>query len=119
MSSSSIPIDSEALKAYTESLARSISFASQTVQLLLSLSTAVLAFSITFSKEIAPSSPLSVRRYLATAWLFYFISIPFGIVTMMAFTGLLTEIDMMFLKATNPNITVSNLEDLVWHSLLH
>jgi hypothetical protein len=115
MIESSAIIDSEALKVYSDSLFRSVGFASQVVQLLISLSTGVLAFTITFSKEIAPSSPRSVRGFLATAWLFYFISIPFGVVTMMAFTGLLTQIDIINFE--NINSEIIRLEDLKYLSI--
>lgn len=112
MSSPTIFVDGNSIKIFTESLSKTIDFSSQTVQLLLSLSTGVLAFSITFSKEIAPSAPNSVRRYLTMAWLLYFLSIPFGVVTMMAFTGLLTELDLIFLESLNSNISISRLEGL-------
>jgi hypothetical protein len=73
-------------------LLKAFDFASTTTQLLITLATGTLALSITFAKEIAPeTSRRHSRRYLMIAWLFYILSIPFGILTMMALTGQLTS----------------------------
>jgi hypothetical protein len=63
------------------------SSASDTSKQLITLSTAVLALQLTFVKDIASCSFKMAVWPLAASWVFLFISIIAGVVTLMALTG--------------------------------
>lgn len=58
---------------------------------LITLSTGILALSITFIKDILKGDGHLVKWPLVFSWLLYFLSIVFGIWTMMAITGSIFE----------------------------
>lgn len=58
---------------------------------LITLSTGILALSITFIKDILKSDRNVVTRKLTTSWIIYLLSITSGIWTMMALTGTVFE----------------------------
>jgi hypothetical protein len=67
-------------------------FASDLAKQLITLSTGILALSITFTKDIVKTLPDRAVRRLKTAWILLLLSILFGIWTMMALTGTLMPI---------------------------
>lgn len=68
---------------------KAFDFAQETVKQLLSLATAVIALTITFSKDIVGGLPDTTRGFLAAAWFFYLLSVVAGVWTLMAMTGTL------------------------------
>lgn len=68
-------------------------FASDLAKQLITLSTAILALSITFQKDIAGKKDLPSIRLLGFGWIGYLLSILLGIWTLMALTGSLAPVD--------------------------
>ena len=64
-------------------------FANELAKQLITLSTGILALSITFTKDIIKGLPPRAGWLLKAAWVSYFFCIIFGIWTMMALTGTL------------------------------
>ena len=67
----------------------SFEFANQVTQQLITLSTAILALTITFTKEIVKHLPSSPRLVLKAAWLIFLLSICAGLWTMTSLTSAL------------------------------
>ena len=66
---------------------KSFDFATDTTKQLITLSTAVLALTITFAKDILGGTVGDLDRgLLAATWILYLISIVFGVLTMQALT---------------------------------
>ncbi len=79
-----------------ESQKKAFDFASESTKLLITLSTGIIALTITFSKDfIGDTSSVSIWP-LVTAWIFFFLSIFFGILTMLSLTGTLLPKDIDF-----------------------
>lgn len=76
-------------------------FARDTTKQLLTLSTGIIALTITFSKHFVQPMPeeADAKKFLVYAWCVYLSSILFGIWTMMALTGTL--------EAKDPSVHVS------------
>ena len=72
---------------------------------LITLSTGILALSITFIKDILKNTNASIITWsLKVSWITYLLSITFGIWTMMALTGTIFEITCdATRKGCNPN----------------
>jgi hypothetical protein len=68
---------------------KALDFASDLAKQLITLSTGILAITITFSKDIvkSPSTPRAATITMLLAWGIYLFSIIFGIWTLMALTG--------------------------------
>src|SRR5438128_9202307 len=67
---------------------KAFDFASDATKQLISLSTGIIAVTITFSKDIvAASVSAGGKRVLMTAWVVYLISILCGIITLLNLTG--------------------------------
>lgn len=64
-------------------------FANDLSKQLITLSTGILALSITFTKNLFSEVPVGCRRPLMIAWVCYLLAIVFGVWHMMALTGLL------------------------------
>lgn len=66
---------------------KAFDFAVDATKLLISLSTGIIAVSITFSKDVVQSTPPASRRLLFAGWICYLISIAFGVMCVMCMTG--------------------------------
>lgn len=67
--------------------ARAFEYAKEAVTQLLSLATAVLALSLTFSKDLAANATRSERRLLHVSWLLLLLSILGGLMTLLSMAG--------------------------------
>lgn len=68
--------------------------AADTTKQIITLSTGIMALTITFAKEFkVGSGSLSVPLSLQFSWLAFFLAIFFAVVTLMALTGSLSQID--------------------------
>jgi hypothetical protein len=85
---------------------KAFDFASDTTKQFITLSTAIIALTITFTKDILGTVSEDTKLFLMAAWGFYIISIIFGVFTMMALTGTLEPKDKKFKK---PSIWGSNI----------
>jgi len=68
---------------------KSFDFAADLVKQLITLSTAIIAITVTFAKDIFGISGNCVSEWLVASWVTFFICIFFGIWTLMALTGTL------------------------------
>ena len=66
-------------------------FARDLAQQLITLSSGILALTVTFAKDIVKNVAESSMWILMTAWVIYLLSICCGIWTLMALTGILTQ----------------------------
>lgn len=66
---------------------KAFEFASNSVKQLITLSTGIVALTITFAKDILHGVSLGPRALLIGAWLVYLLSITFGVWTLLALTG--------------------------------
>lgn len=82
--------------------------AAETTKQIITLATGMLGLTVTFAKEFKPANTdLSVPQSLEIAWLFYGITILFGIWTLMAITG---SINKAALKDKTPDAQTSNIQ---------
>jgi hypothetical protein len=81
---------------------KSFDFAADVCKQIITLSTAVTALTITFFKDFAQDAGGASRDLMAASWFCYFVSIVFGILTLMALTGSLGALQQ-------PKITGSNV----------
>jgi ketosteroid isomerase-like protein len=72
---------------FEEPAKKAFDFASETTKQLITLSTAIIALTITFAKDILLSVPYSGKVLLMVAWGTYVLSLLFGLLTLMALTG--------------------------------
>lgn len=80
-----------------EFIKMTLDFANQTAQQIMTLSVGVLAISITFTKDIVNKKSRGLL-FLKSAWFFFLLSIPCGLLVMTRLTGLTTR------KASDPSI---------------
>lgn len=66
---------------------RAFDFAQETTKQVITLSTGVLALTITFLKDIAKDAPEGATVWIHWAWGLYLASVFFGMVTLMTLTG--------------------------------
>ena len=66
---------------------KAFDFASDVTKQLITLSTAIITITITFSKDIVDFSDTSAKNYLLWAWVLYIFTVIWGILTLMALTG--------------------------------
>jgi len=76
-----------------EQIRLAFTFASDLSKQLITLSTGILALTVTFTKDVVQRIPAKGAWALATAWIFYFISIICGIWSLMALTGTLAPME--------------------------
>jgi len=72
---------------------KAFDFAQETTKQLITLATAVIALTITFLTDVAKDASAGTALWLQAAWVFYLVSIAFGIFTLMALTGTLGDLD--------------------------
>lgn len=70
---------------------KSFDFAADVAKQLITLATAIIATTITFSKEILGVSDNDNTIMLLLSWILFVVSIIFGLMTLMALTGILAE----------------------------
>jgi hypothetical protein len=68
---------------------KAFDFALDATKQLMTLSTAVIALTITFLTDVAKDAPAGTARWLQAAWIGYLVSIGFGVLTLLALTGTL------------------------------
>jgi hypothetical protein len=66
-------------------------YAGDLTKQLLTLSAGIITISVTFAKDIAKNNPRKIRRYISLCWIFNFLSIFFGILSLMALTGAIDD----------------------------
>lgn len=79
---------------------KAFDFAADVTKQLITLSTAIITITITFSKDIISFSDTSAKDYLLWAWMLYIATVVFGILTLMALTG---SLQPMKKQASNSN----------------
>jgi hypothetical protein len=85
---------------------KAFDFAAEVTKQLITLSTAIITITITFSKDIINFADNSAKNYLLLAWILFIATVFFGIWTLMALTGTLQPIK----KDSNQNQPQSNSE---------
>jgi len=75
-----------------ERVKKAFDFASESTKQLITLSTAILTLTITFSNDVFQSVDAWTKELLTYAWIIYLLSILFGILTLLALTGTLDPI---------------------------
>jgi hypothetical protein len=68
---------------------KAFDFANEAIKQLIALSTAVLAITITFAKDVVGPTHAAPPFVLMAAWLMYLISIIFGVATMLSVVAIL------------------------------
>jgi hypothetical protein len=91
---------------------KSFDFAADLVKQLITLSTAIIAITVTFAKDIFVVSGSCAFEWLFAAWIMFFICIFFGIWTLMALTGTLNPI-----KQSQHSLTIQGVNCRVPASL--
>jgi membrane associated rhomboid family serine protease len=76
-----MPIDPQVQLAFT--------FAADVAKQLITISTALITFSVTFSKEVVQTIPKRPRRILFASWVLNLSSILFGLLVLLFLTGML------------------------------
>ncbi|HEY9007886.1 MAG TPA: hypothetical protein VIM75_17220 [Ohtaekwangia sp.] len=76
-----------------ETQKKAFDFAADLTKQLITLSTAIITLTVTFSKDIIGKIDSSNRYLLLLSWVFFIISILLGLLTLMALTGNLDPIE--------------------------
>lgn len=76
-----------------ENIKKAFDFAADLIKQLITLSTAIIALTVTFAKDIFPESGDCFLDWLVAAWIAYFLSIFFGVWALMALTGTLDPLN--------------------------
>jgi hypothetical protein len=84
---------------------KAFTFAQEATKQLITLSTAVIALTITFLNDVLQTAPPGSAPYLEVAWVLYLVSIAFGVFTLLALAGSLGT-----RKPTNPSIYDWNIK---------
>jgi hypothetical protein len=71
---------------------KAFDFAAEVTKQLITLSTAIITITITFSKDLIIFADNSAKNYLLWAWILYIATVLFGIWTLLALTGSLQPI---------------------------
>lgn len=85
---------------------KAFDFAADLVKQLLTLSTGIILITVAFAKNIFGSSCVVNRLWLISSWIAFFVSILFGILSLMALAGTLDAIEQ---KTSNNSIYESNI----------
>jgi Ca2+/H+ antiporter len=72
-----------------ENVKKAFDFAADATKQLITLSTAIIALTITFSKDIVGAANIGNSFSIFAAWILFILSIVFGILTLLALTGTL------------------------------
>jgi hypothetical protein len=93
---------------------KAFDFASDSTKQVITLSTGILTFTITFAKDILGGAPASLRVLFATSWVLYLVAIVCGLWTLFALTGTLDPLPGDFVRATirGRNVTRPSLLQL-------
>jgi hypothetical protein len=71
---------------------KAFSFAQDLVKQVITLSSGIITISIAFNKDfVGPGAPHGAKILLAISWLFYILAVIFGVLTLMALTGSLSN----------------------------
>lgn len=81
------------MTALSSRVEKAFDFAQESTKQLITLSTAVIALTITFLTDVVKDAPAGSAPYLQAAWIFYLVSIVFGVFTLLALTGTLGRPD--------------------------
>jgi hypothetical protein len=87
---------------------KAFDFAADATKQLITLSTAVIAVTITFLTDVAKDAPAGTAVWLQVGWILYLLSIAFGILTLLALTGTLADLD----AEEPPSINARNIRRL-------
>src|ERR1044071_2087514 len=74
-----------------DAVKKAFDFAADTTKQLITLSSGIIVITVTFQKDVFKDLPNEAKVILYISWLLYFLSILFGILTMMALTGTLEK----------------------------
>ena len=74
-----------------DGIKKAFDFASDTTKQLITLSSGIIAITVTFQKDVFRDVPSEAKILLYISWCLYLLSIVFGIGTMMALTGTLEK----------------------------
>ncbi|MCP9234390.1 hypothetical protein [Lewinella sp. JB7] len=72
---------------------KAFDFAAESTKLLITLSTGMIALTITFSQAFISDTAKATLWPLLVAWACYLVSVVFGIATMLSLTGTLSEVN--------------------------
>jgi len=70
-----------------KTIEKAFDFAQEATKQLIALATGVIALTITFLTDVVKTAPAGSVGYLHAAWVFYLVSIVFGIATLLMLTG--------------------------------
>ena len=76
-------------------------FAQDTTKQLITLSTGIIALTITFSKDVLGTSSLFQQSLLVWSWLSFLLSVVLGVWTLLALTGTLEPEEIVATKKTS------------------
>lgn len=89
------------MPTFNEAEKKAFDFAQELTKQVITLSSGIIAVTISFVKDIAgPTAPAGAKTLLAVSWGFYILAVIFGVVTLMALTG--------SLATGRTNITTNN-----------
>lgn len=83
--------------------AKAFDYASDLAKQLITLSTGILALTITFLRDVAKELRVGRHEFLAAAWLLYVVSMLFGVLSLMALTGALAPTESFAKPLTIPS----------------
>lgn len=87
--------------------------AADTTKQIITLSTGIMALTITFAKEFkVGTGALSVPTTLQISWLAFFLAILFAVLTLMAVTGSLSQIDCSADEKTRRELADCNASNI-------
>jgi hypothetical protein len=84
---------------------KAFDFAQESTKQLITLSTAVITLTITFLTDVVKEAPAGSAAWLQAAWIFYLVSIVFGVFALLALTGSLGSRK----EAASPSIYSKNI----------
>lgn len=85
---------------------KAFEFAQEVAKQLITLATAVIAITLTYSKDFASHASGNIRHLVVFSWYFFLISILFGLWTLMALTG---NLETAAENNTPPSIRTANV----------
>ncbi|WP_312900174.1 hypothetical protein [Chryseobacterium taichungense] len=94
----------------TEESKKAFDFAADTIKQLITLASGIIALTITFSKDILGSTSTVGVYWMYISWLFYIISIAFGILALLSITGTL-EPQSQHSQTPSPSIYDKNIRN--------
>lgn len=84
---------------------KAFDFAQESTKQFITLSSGIIALTVTFSKDLIGSVPSSVRVLALWSWGFFLVSVFFGLWTLLALTGTLEPVK----GPVNPSIRGKNI----------